>query len=100
MFESFKPRSEEIAQEKFSSFLEDPEFTDLVKTVEDTMMFTTEDGDQSAHAFEPQDGYEEALQEAQNWLDKKGQRISTGALARAIAKNMDPDGVGGFEALI
>lgn len=103
MFEVFKPRAEAIDQEKFNEFLRDQEFLKLVSEVESTMSFYSneegEEGDTAATASGTEPGYELALDKARNWLDKKGVRISNDALARAIAKKMDPDDSSGYKSL-
>ena len=90
MFESFKSRAETIDQEKFDSFLEDPQFKTLIEDVEEKMIFSREgESDEGVpDSFETASGYGHSLGQARNWLDKKGLRISDSALARAIARKM------------
>jgi len=100
MFESFKPRAEEIDREKFDALLEDPTFKNLIKDVEERMSFIIVDEDEDNVSFEPEPGYKGALKDARNWLDKKGIRISDRALAQAIAQKLDPEDKFGYVSLV
>lgn len=94
MFESFKSRKEEISEIGFENLkMEDVEMQTLALEVTSKMSWETEEGEESAVAFVPQEGYEEALKNLQKYLDNKGFRYSENALATVLAKIMD---VGGF----
>ncbi len=93
MFESFKPRKEELATLEFENWkVEDLEMQELTIEVTSKMAWEVEDdedGEHTAVSFEPEEGYEEALRNLQKYLDRKGHRYTEKAISVALAKIMD-----------
>jgi len=99
MFESLKPRSEQIDQTTFAEFLNESDFKELIEAVKEKMIYSCNNDEGIADSFETEPGYKAALEKAQKWLDRKGVRISTGALELAIVNEMDPDSSQGLANL-
>ena len=89
MFESFKPRLGEISTIDFENLkLEDPELQEMTLAVTSKMNWEV-DEEESAVAFMPEDGYDEALRNLQRYLDKTGHRYTDKALATVLAEILD-----------
>ncbi len=93
MFESFKPRSKELEASQLATLLSENErLSDLVENLKSKMSWGAEGGDGIPSSFEPEDGYDTALKEVQEYLDGVGVRCSKTAIIHAVAVLQDPDG--------
>lgn len=89
MFESLKPRKEELSVEDFENWkIDDPELQTLTLNVTSKMQWEVDD-EGSAVAFEPNEGYEGALKDLMKHLDNKGHRYSEKAITTALADILD-----------
>ncbi len=99
MFESFKPRLGEISAIDFENMkLEDPELQEITLAVTSKMGWEVDEYE-SAIAFMPEDGYEEALRSLQRYLDKTGHRYTDKALEVVLAEILDVGGHGYVEVI-
>ncbi|HEU4677733.1 MAG TPA: hypothetical protein VFS75_03400 [Candidatus Paceibacterota bacterium] len=88
MFESFKARREVLPSVEFANWKSaDTELEALSAAVTSKMEWEEEDGGDNIQ-FTPQEGYDESLKNLQKYLDGKGLRYSTEALATALTETL------------